>query len=300
MTVEAIDPATARVVEHAQKELPMNPMQSILVHMDASPRCAVRLEIARQLARQHGANMLCALFAVEPRMLPSTIPPIPEAPVPLMPEVDPEQRARARAVFDSAIARGEPLMTWDELPADPPAWGFAQASLYADLMVLGQKNPDDRFTIDVPKDFVEDVLLHTGKPALIIPHSGKFGSVGASVLIAWKPTRECARAVACAVPLMQRAKKVQVVCWGEDGFAPAETTFGVARYLNWHGIVAEVSRYAEEADDIGELLLSRAADESADMLVMGCYSHSRLREIVLGGATRVVLKSMTCPVFMAH
>jgi hypothetical protein len=136
------------------------------VHMDASPRCAVRLEIARQLARQHGANMLCALFAVEPRMVPPTIPPIPEAPVPLMPEVDPEQSARARAVFDSAIARGEPLMTWDEVPGDPPAWGFAQASLYADLMVLGQKDPGDRFTIDVPKDFVEDVLLHTGKPAL--------------------------------------------------------------------------------------------------------------------------------------
>lgn len=68
MTVEAIDPATARVVEHAQKALPMNPMQSILVHMDASPRCAVRLEIARQ----YGANMLCALFAVEPRMVPPT------------------------------------------------------------------------------------------------------------------------------------------------------------------------------------------------------------------------------------
>jgi nucleotide-binding universal stress UspA family protein len=278
----------------------MNPMQSILVHMDASPRCAVRLEIARQLARQHGANMLCALFAVEPRMVPAAVPAAPELPAPLVSEVDPEQRARARAIFDAALARGEPFMTWDEVPGDPPAWGFAQASLYADLMVLGQKDPDDPFTIDVPGDFVEDVLLHAGKPALIIPHSGKFDTVGTQVLIAWKPTRECARAVACAVPLMQRAKKVQVVCWGEDNFAPAETTFGIGRYLQWHGIVAEVSRYAEEPDDLGELLLSRAADEGADMLVMGCYSHSRLREIVLGGATQVVLESMTCPVFMAH
>jgi nucleotide-binding universal stress UspA family protein len=279
----------------------MNPMQSILVHMDASPRCAVRLEIARQLARQHGANMLCALFAVEPRLVPAPgVPAMPELPPPLLPQVDPDQRARARAIFDAAIARGEPFMNWDEVPGDPPAWGFSQASLYADLMVLGQKDPNDPFTFDVAKDFVEDVLLQTGKPGLIIPCAGTFKSVGNNVLIAWKPTRACACAVACAVPLMKKAKKVQVICWGADNFAPAETTFGIGRYLKWHEIDAKVQRYEEEPDGLGELLLSRAADEGADMLVMGCYSHSRLREIVLGGVTRVVLKSMTCPVLMAH
>jgi nucleotide-binding universal stress UspA family protein len=191
-------------------------------------------------------------------------------------------------------------MAWDELPGDPPAWGFSQASLYADIMVLGQKNPDDPFSLDVPKDFVEDVLLQTGKPALIVPYAGEFKSVGTNVLIAWKPTRECARAVTSAVPLMKEARKVQVMSWGEDSFAPAEATFGIGRYLKWHGIDAKVQRDAEVPDDLGELLLSRAADESADLLVMGCYSHSRLREIVLGGTTRVMLKSMTCPVLMSH
>jgi nucleotide-binding universal stress UspA family protein len=277
----------------------MNTMQSILVHMDASPRCAVRLEIARMLARRHGANMLCALFAVEPRMVPLSLP-VAEVPPPMVPEVDPDQRARARAMFDHALARGEPFMAWDEVPGDPPAWGFSQASLYADLMVLGQKDPEDPFTYDVPKDFLEEVLLQTGKPGLIIPFTGKFEEVGSNVLIAWKPTRECSRAVACAIPLMQKAKKVQVVCWGEDNFPPAETTFGIGRYLQWHGITAKVTRHAVEPAGVGELLLARASEEGTDLLVMGCYSHSRLRQIVLGGTTRVVLKSMTCPVLMAH
>jgi nucleotide-binding universal stress UspA family protein len=120
------------------------------------------------------------------------------------------------------------------------------------------------------------------------------------VLIAWKPTRECARAVACAIPLLRQAKKVKVLSWSDAGPAPAELTYGIRRYLSWHGIDAEVRRYAEVPDDLGELLVSRVADEGADLLVMGCYGHSRLRQAVLGSVTRVVLESMTCPVLMAH
>ena len=280
----------------------MNPMQSILVHMDASPRSAVRLELARQLARQHGANMLCALLAIKPRLVPmltETI--VAEMPPPLVPEVDPDQLARARAVFDRALEeRADPPMTWDVVPGDAPAWGFAQAALYADLMVLGQKDPKDPYAVDVPADFVEDVLLQSGKPGLVIPYAGDYPTVGDNVLVAWKPSRECARAVAAAVPLMQRARNVQVVCWGEDNFAPAETTFGIARYLQWHDVKAKVQRYPDEPDDIGDLLLSRASDHGSDLLVMGCYGHSRLREIILGGTTRAVLRSMTCPVLTAH
>lgn len=280
----------------------MNPMQSILVHMDASPRSGLRLELARQLAREHGANMLCALLAIEPRLVPMlTETVLADLPPPLVPEVDPDQLARARSIFDRALEeRADPPMAWDVVPGDPPASGFAQAAQYADLMMLGQKDPKDPYAFDVPDDFVEDVLQQSGKPGLVIPYAGEFRTVGTNVLVAWKPSRECARAVAAAVPLMQRARSVAVVCWGEENFAPAETTFGIGRYLLWHGITAKVQRYPDEPDDIGAQLLSRAADAGADLLVMGCYGHSRLREIVLGGATREVMRSMTCPVLMAH
>jgi nucleotide-binding universal stress UspA family protein len=215
-------------------------LQSILVHMDASRRSAERLKLARQIAREQGAGSIIALLAIEPR--PAPVPALAidtelGAP-PLIPQVDPEQRARARAIFDELLASGDPVMGWAEVPGDPPVWGMAQAALYADLLVLGQRDPNDPLTRDVPKDFVESVILESGKPTLVVPYAGHYPSVGHNVLIAWKPTRECAHAVAAAVPLMERAVRVHVVSWGVDTFLPAETTFGVVRYLRWHGIEA--------------------------------------------------------------
>jgi nucleotide-binding universal stress UspA family protein len=297
-TERAARVAPVGVDASAGKHLAMNPLQSILIHLDASPRAAVRLEIARRLVHEHGAAMACALFAVEPVPRPLETP-VAEVPPPTIPEIDRAQRERARAIFDAAVG-GEPLVTWAEIPPEDPARAFSQAALYADLVILGQKDPDDPRTFDVPDDFVEDVLLQAGKPSLIVPFAGTFPTVATRALIAWKPTRETARAVACAIPLLQRARRVRIVSWGEDPFPLAKSTFGIGRYLKWHGIDAEVRHYTDEPADLGELLLSRVADESADLLVMGCYSHSRVREMVLGGATRTVLKSMTCPVLMSH
>ena len=277
-------------------------IKSILVHVDASPRSAVRLHIARQLAREHDSAQVTALFAVEPQPMPVPVA-VPAGPVPevLVPkQVAPEQRARARAIFDSALAEYGPPLEWHEVQGDLPAWGVAQAALYADLLVLGQYDPDHLPTFDVPKDLVESVIVDSGRPALVIPHTGTFDSVGRNVLIAWKPSRETARAVGGALPLLKRADRVQVVAWGRDSFAPAETTFGIDPYLTWHGVEAKIHRHPEPPTELGEILLSRVADENADLLVMGCYSHSRLREMVLGGVTRTVLKSMTVPVLMAH
>jgi nucleotide-binding universal stress UspA family protein len=274
----------------------MSSIQSILVHMDASPRSAMRLAIARELARRQGAEMVCALLALEPPLMPAveTVPPT------LITQIESDRRTAARALFDDVLAEGSPPMAWDEVVGDTPVHGFVEAALYFDLMVLGQQKRDDLLAVDVPPGFVSDVLLDSGKPALIVPYAGEFETVATDVLIAWKPTRECARAVACAIPLLQQAKKVQVLSWSGAEPAPAELTYGIRRYLGWHGIDAEVRRYAEVPDDLGELLLSRVADEGADLLVMGCYGHSRLRELVLGGVTRVILESMTCPVLMAH
>jgi nucleotide-binding universal stress UspA family protein len=273
--------------------------RSILVHMDGTRRCEARLELARQLARQHGANALIALLALEPQ--PTPVPLVMDVGVPAyIPEIDAEHRRSARAMFDDALATGDPPMTWAEVPGDPPAWGMAQAALYTDLMVLGQRDPEDPEARDVPKDFVESVILESGKAALVVPFAGRFDRVGRNVLIAWKPTRECARAVGAALPLLQQADRVHVVCWGPENFAPAETTFGIVRALSWHDVEATVHRYPEVPEGLGELLLSSAADHQSDLLVMGCYGHHRVRELLLGGATKTVLQAMTLPVLMAH
>lgn len=273
--------------------------RSILVHMDGSPRCAVRLSVARELAREHDAAALLAMLALAPRPVPEPLPKDLGMPV-FRSEVDPDHRRRARDIFDFALALGEPAMTWVELPPVPPVWGVVQASHYADLLVLGQRDPEDALTTDVPRDFVESVVMESGKPALVIPHAGRFDSVGRNVLIAWRPTRECARAVEAAVPLLQRAGRVHAVSWGEDSFGPAETTFGLVRALRWHGIECTAHRYPEESGKPGEQLLSTAAAQGSDLLVMGAYGHHRLRELLLGGTTRTILRSMTLPVLLAH
>ncbi|MBL0730025.1 universal stress protein [Piscinibacter sp. HJYY11] len=277
----------------------MDAYRSILVHMDASPRCAMRLALARQLAREHDAAALLALLALEPVSFPEPVPVDLGMPV-FRDEVDPEHRRRARETFDAALATGDPTMTWVEAPPMPPAWGMSQASHYVDLVVLGQRDPEDPLTADVPRDFVESVVMASGKPALVIPYAGRFDSIGRNVLIAWRPTRECARAVEAALPLLQRAARVHVVCWGEDSFGPAETTFGIVRALRWHGVECTAHRYPKEPEKLGEVLLSTAAAQDSELLVMGAYGHHRLRELLLGGTTRTLLRSMTLPVLMAH
>jgi nucleotide-binding universal stress UspA family protein len=122
---------------------------------------------------------------------------------------------------------------------------------------------------------------------------GEFETLGRDVLVAWKPTPEAARAVQAALPLLHAARQVHVAAWGDD---PRE----IERLLLLHGIDARYHREPAADAHVGELLLSRAADLSADLLVMGCYGHSRTRELVLGGASRRVLQSMTLPVLMCH
>jgi nucleotide-binding universal stress UspA family protein len=134
-----------------------------------------------------------------------------------------------------------------------------------------------------------------------MPYVGAGPTVGQTALIAWKPTAESARAVTAALPLLQRAQKVYVAVWDEatqpDAPPPA---VAIEPYLRSHGIAPIVHRGGRPHHDLGDLLLSLAADLQADLLVMGCYGRSRAREWLLGGVTRSVLQSMTLPVLMSH
>jgi len=140
--------------------------------------------------------------------------------------------------------------------------------------------------------------VFSGRPALILPYAGSASVTPSTVLIAWKSTRECARALTAALPFLQGATRVHLVDADGDETQPARGD--VREYLRLHGI-AKVKEHAKLSERrAGEDLLSCAADCGAEMMVMGCYGHSRARELVLGGATRTVLESMTLPVLMAH
>jgi nucleotide-binding universal stress UspA family protein len=279
----------------------MNSIRSMLVHVDGTPRCAARLMIARELAQLHEAR-LTALYA--------TTPPLVDAPYSyaasaisahFLQELHTRWLLRARATFDQAKAARPGEVAWAELSDVFLVRGVAEQAMFADLLVLGQHDPNDPAEQELPADFVESVLIQSGKPALVIPYAGKFRSVGTTALIAWKPSAETARALKAALPLLQRAKQVHVVMW--DTSAPLRVDgdrLDLAHYLRLHGIEATLHVHREEPRNVGEALLSQAADIDADLLVMGCYGHSRAREFVLGGVSRTVLQSMTVPVLMSH
>jgi nucleotide-binding universal stress UspA family protein len=279
----------------------MSTLRSILLHLDASPRSATRLSLARELAATHGARVT-ALYAVTPSLfdLPFAMAEGAAEMLPLLRQIDTDRRNGARALFDRSASSIAPPMHWRELGTEPPIPGVIRHALCTDLLVLGQHDARDAEAVGIPPDFIPSVLIGSGRPALVIPYADVCTTMGTTVLIAWKPTRESARAVTAALPLLQRARQIHLTCETDES-EPASRTSDIEDYLRCHGVQAPLRLHVSVLPDApGEGLLSLAADTGADLLVMGCYGHSRARELVLGGASRTVLKSMTLPVLMAH
>jgi nucleotide-binding universal stress UspA family protein len=173
---------------------------------------------------------------------------------------------------------------------------------YVDLTILGQLDPDGGESESL-RPHPEHVTLASGRPILIVPYAGQFETVGRRVLIGWNATREATRAVNDAMPLLIEADVVTVLTIdaheGPDGHGELPGA-DISLHLARHGVKATVERTVSAGIPAGDVLLSRAADLGADLLVIGAYGHSRVRELLLGGATRSILQSMTVPVLMSH
>ncbi len=276
----------------------MSPPRSLLAHVDSSPRSRLRIAVAERLATQFGAAATAA-YAVTPVLVahPVAFMPGGDATAMLV-EYDEQRLATAKAYFDEAADAGDSHLKWVELP-DEPVRAFVQAALYADLLVLGQREPKEGVR-DVPPDFVASVIAGSGTPALVLPYIQKQPEFGRRIMVAWKETRESAHAVASAMPMLQAADQVDVALW-DEGYGDLDAVAGrIEARLRGCGLSPVLHRCGPEASGMGELILSRAADLGADLLVMGCYGHSRAREWMLGGASHTLLESMTLPVWMAH
>jgi nucleotide-binding universal stress UspA family protein len=169
--------------------------------------------------------------------------------------------------------------------------------------LAGQDDPDDPESF-IADHFPETLVMSADRPVLFIPYAGVFPALGANIMVAWNGSRESARAVHDALPLLQRAENVTVVRLKEHKDEPRGSRIpgaDIALLLARHGVKAEVSA-GDRVDDVplGDMLLSRASDLGADLVVTGAYGHSRWQELVMGGATRSMLESMTVPVLMSH
>lgn len=272
-------------------------IRSLLVHLDGGVHAAPRLEHACALAAALEAR-IDALFAVSPQF--AALPGFGAPGVPLLNEVDPESRRHARACFDRVCRDAGRPLRWGEVVREEAAAGFARHGLHADLMVLGQHDPQDAAARNVPADFIESVLLASGTPALVLPRSDSTFRGYGCIVVAWKPTPEAAHALKAALALLQRAQEVHLVSRCDDEDERARDCDAAAEYLRLHAVEAVQRHGGSASGDDGEALLATASRLGADLLVMGCYGHGRARERVLGGASRTVLRDAALPVLMAH
>jgi nucleotide-binding universal stress UspA family protein len=274
--------------------------QDILVHIDDGEATPGRLRVALELAERFGAH-LTGVYVDPGLALPALID-VPVSPN-LIEELENEhreRRGRAEQQYRQTVDRSGASCEW-RLAEGELASTLARHARYADLAVLGQEGAGDQKV--VIGGLPDTVALTCGRPVLVVPYIGVQTSPGKHVIVAWNGSREAARAVNDALPILMGADKVEVMCANpergelEDADLPgADLCLHLAR----HGVKAEAQMLVATDLEVGDLLLSRAADHGADLIVMGAYGHARWREVVLGGVTRQLLEQMTVPVFMSH
>lgn len=171
----------------------------------------------------------------------------------------------------------------------------------SDLIILGQR--DRTFDFSSVLDVPERIIIESGRPVLMIPNAGRYPKIGERINVAWNSRREASRAVFDALPLLTAAQRVRIV-WvnpqGEKEIAGDLPGAEIAATLARHGVKCEVAPTTSSDIGVGDVILSGLSDDSADLLVMGAWGHSRMRELVFGGATRHILEHMTVPVLMSH
>jgi nucleotide-binding universal stress UspA family protein len=210
--------------------------------------------------------------------------------------------AEIERLFNSERNRAEVAGRWIVAPEQDDL-AVSRYGRCADLIIAAQDDPGDPQSF-VGEHFIERLVMTCGRPVLLIPYAGDFHAIGDQVMVAWDGSREAARAVHDALPFLKRAKFVTIVTVNEASNRPLvdETSSqAIASTLAQHGVtVTTKALNGVHEHSIGDILLSYVSQLGADLLVMGAYGHNRWQELVLGGATRSVLRSATVPVLLSY
>ena len=272
-------------------------LRHILVHLDESERCGARLTLAIKLAQRFEA-LLTGFFAEnDPRVMTVALLDAERVLGPAAERAEGWFRERAgvagiRADWSAALTVGDAALIEEAVAA-------VQVS---DLAIFGQHDPH-RPDIRTPAELAEQVVLHGGRPVLIVPYAGDVGHVGRRIMIAWNAGREAARALNDALPLLHGAEHVALVAINVEhtGRRQDDARFlHIRRHLAAHGVRADIDRMIVQDIGVMDMLLARLADEAIDLLVMGAHGHYGFPYMNRGGGTRHILRHMTVPVLMSH
>jgi nucleotide-binding universal stress UspA family protein len=255
---------------------------------------------AISIAEVFGAHVAGVAFSYEPIIPPTVMGTIPASLIESQRAENDKAASDATAAFDEAARRAGVSAESRVLSASlaGAAERFGAIARRFDLSVVGQSDPDQA----APEELIiESSLFSSGRPVVVVPYIQKTSLKLDRVLVCWDASRNAARAIADAMPLLARAKTIQVVIVASERLKSDEIPGAdIGQHLARHGLDVDVKRIVATDTDVANTILSHAADSSADFIVMGGYGHSRIREFILGGATRGILSSMTIPTLMSH
>lgn len=275
---------------------------TILVHADLSRHAPGRIRLAARVANAEGAHLVgVAMSGISRFASGDTTADLARSIVAGYLDTLYDNANRALDQFES-IAREAGVASFERrLVSDDPEGGLVLQARFCDLVVISQTDPDHSVP-GVVHDLPEYVVLNCARPVLIVPYAGQFERIDGKALVAWDGSMEATRAMTSAIPLLRYASEATVMVFNSPTLpdAPgAPERADLAAFLARHRVRAGVLAQTTELDT-GDALLSLAADLQSDLIVMGAYGHTRFRELLLGGATKTVLRTMTVPVLMAH
>ena len=266
-------------------------LKNLMVHLDQGARTKIRLDIAVDIAKQHGARLV-GVFGQ--RSLAKKVGAISSWP----PEEYVQAANESRLNFEIATAGLNAEWIDINRGSDSALLAFIpEKARYFDLIIMGQH--DDSVKAFTPPELPEEVVIHSGRPVLIIPYAGNFHAKFKHPLIAWNNSRESAHALNDALPLIQNFDEAVVLSFDTQIDQAEKTCHEVARHLNCHSIKSRTE--AMVIDDIGimDMLLNNASDQGADILVMGAHSQHNLPFVSRGAGTRYILRVMVLPILMS-
>jgi nucleotide-binding universal stress UspA family protein len=277
--------------------------KTILVYLNSAKRAEAVLEAALRLAGRYEAHLI-GLHVVPQVTVPAVVPfEVTGEIIDVQRKALDEQAAMIAGTFREMTRQHEPACEWRTVRASH----YNVASIVddhgraADLIVAPQS--DANGDIYLPADVTEDLVMEAGRPVLVVPRHGRITKIGETVLLAWNNSRESARAAFDALPLLKSAKSVKLLTvdpprgrQGDPDLPAAEIATSLAR----HGVMSEVAITMTGGLAIADGILAQIDNLGADLLVMGGYGHSRLRETMFGGATRDMLEKMTVPLLVSH
>jgi nucleotide-binding universal stress UspA family protein len=276
-------------------------IKDIILHLERDPsRDAVR-DFAISTAETFDAHLAGIAFAFTANV-PNYI--MPDFPADILADLLAESETAAR----NAVQRFETTTKRSGLSVESrlilqsgfgPPRTFSEAARNFDLGIIMQTDDDRGFNNDL---LIEAALFGSGRPLIVVPYTERSGLKLDRVVCCWDGSRAAARAINDALPLLRKANAVELLIVENEKTAEDDMLrhVEIGRHLARHDVKVEVETTPAADIDVANVILSHVADRSASLLVMGGYGHSRLREFVLGGATRGILATMTVPVFMSH